>query len=61
MNTDRLIAKAAAFGVAAFFTLSILAGIDRLATEEHAGTAVAAAAAAAAKTAAAKAPAAPRS
>jgi hypothetical protein len=56
MTTERLIAQAAALGVAAFFTLSVLAGIDRLAAEEHAGTAIAASAAAA-KTAAVNPPA----
>jgi hypothetical protein len=45
MTTERLISQAAALGVAAFFTLTVLAGIDRLATEEHAGTAIAASAA----------------
>jgi hypothetical protein len=56
MTTDRLIAQAAALGVALFFTLSILAGIDTLAVEQHAAVAQAASATAA-KTAAAKAPA----
>ena len=41
MITDRLIAKVAAIGVAAFFTVTILAGIDTLATEQHAATAIA--------------------
>jgi hypothetical protein len=56
MTTDRLIAQAAALGVALFFTLSILAGIDTLAVEQHAAVAQAASATTA-KTAAAKAPA----
>jgi hypothetical protein len=41
MITDRLIAKVAATGVAALFTVTILAGIDTLATEQHAATVIA--------------------
>ena len=56
MTTQRLIAQAAALGVAAFFTLSVLVGIDSLATGQHASATLAAASAAAAQTAAAKSP-----
>jgi hypothetical protein len=47
MNTQRLIAHAAALGAAAFFTVSVLAGIDSLATGQHASATLAASAAAA--------------
>jgi hypothetical protein len=55
MTTERLIAKTAAFGVAAFVTLTVLAGIDGIATNQHAAATLAASAAAA-QTAAVKAP-----
>jgi hypothetical protein len=54
---DRLIAKTAAFGLAFAVTLCLLAGVDALAIDQHAGTAMAKAAATPAQTAAAKAPA----
>ena len=46
MTTDRLLAKAAALGVAAFATLTILGAIDTLATDQHAAAQMAAASAA---------------
>jgi hypothetical protein len=56
MTTESLIAKAAALGVAALVTLTVLAGIDGIATDQHAAATLAAGAAAA-QTAAVKAPA----
>jgi hypothetical protein len=47
MTIETLIARAAALGVAAFLTLTVLAGIDNLATGQHAGATLAAGAAAA--------------
>lgn len=58
MTTDSLFAKAAALGVAAFATLTILSAIDTLATDQHAATKMAAASDAT-HTAATKAPAQP--
>jgi hypothetical protein len=52
---DRIIAQATALGLAALVTLSLLAGVDSLAVDQHA--AIAMAASAPAHTAAAKAPA----
>lgn len=37
MNTDRLMQRAASFALAAALTASMLAGIDTLATQQHAG------------------------
>ena len=39
MTTERLIARAAALGIAAFCTLSILAGLDGLAAGHYASAA----------------------
>jgi hypothetical protein len=53
---DRLIAKTSALGLAVAVTLSLLAGVDALAIDQHAATAMAKAAATPAQTAATKAP-----
>ena len=45
MTTERLIARAAALGIAAFCTLSILVGLDGLAAGHHASATLAASAA----------------
>ena len=37
MNTDRLTHRALSFAMAAVLTVSMLAGIDSLATNQHAG------------------------
>ena len=42
MTTERLIARAVAFGVASFCTSSILAGLDGLAAGHHASATLAA-------------------
>ena len=55
--THRLISQAAAFGLANVCTLSLLAGVDSLAVDQHAATALAQSASAPAHTAAAKLPA----
>ena len=54
---DRLIAQATALGLATLMTLSLLAGVDTLAVDQHAAATMAQSASAPAHTAAAKLPA----